>query len=145
MKLTKAMGLALAATMLAAITSLPAEADRHDGWHGDIRHFESHDMGHWRGGNWHHGRHDGQLGWWWVVAGAWYFYPQPVYPYPDPYQPPVVVVQSSSPPAPSAAPQPSTAQYWYYCEAAKGYYPYVPSCPGGWKAVPATPPGAPAQ
>lgn len=152
MKPNKAIGWTLAVALLSAISAMPAVADR-ERWHGDIRHFESHDRGLWRGGNWHHGRHDGRLGWWWVVAGTWYFYPQPVYPYPDPYQPPVVVVQPSpvevqAPPSPSAAPQPAApaaAQSWYYCEAAKGYYPYVPSCPGGWKTVPAAPPGAPVQ
>ena len=122
---------------------------RHDarGWVGnrDIRHFHNHHIDVWRGGKWHHGRHDGRLGWWWVAAGMWYFYPKPVYPYPDPYVPPVVVVQ----PAPEPAPQPTTAviqpqaQNWYYCEANKSYYPYVKDCPAGWKAVPATPPGAP--
>ena len=151
MNLTKSMSGALAVAVLAAVLATPAVADR-GRWHGDIRHFDSHDRGVWRGGYWQHGRHGGNLGWWWVVAGAWYFYPQPVYPYPDPYLPPVVVVQPSpvevQVPPPNTAPQPAApavAQSWYYCEAAKGYYPYVPSCPGGWKTVPATPPGAPAQ
>lgn len=147
MKLTKTTGWTLTVSILAAILAMPAEADK-GRWHGDIRHFDSRDRGHWRGGSWHHGHHAGRLGWWWVVAGAWYFYPQPVYPYPDPYRPPVVVVQQPLPPAPDVEPQPAvpaTVQYWYYCEAAKGYYPYVPSCPGGWKAVPAVPPGAPVQ
>lgn len=155
MKLSIGSTLVLAAVFVAL--PLPVLADRHErDWHGDIRHFEVHDVHHWRSGYWHHGWHDGRLGWWWVVAGIWYFYPQPVYPYPDPYRPPIVVIEQSPPavvvqPAPpitttpsappAVAPQPS--QYWYYCEAAKGYYPYVPSCPGGWKAVPATPPGMP--
>ncbi len=115
--------------------------DRH-GWGGerDIRHFDHRHYEVWRGGRWHHGRHDGRFGWWWVAAGVWYFYPEPIYPYPDPYVPPVVVVQPS--PAPAPAPtvvQPPPAQNWYYCEQSRGYYPYVPTCPGGWKAVPATP------
>jgi len=146
MKLTKTI--ALTAALLAAFTSLPAAADRQH-WHGDIRHFDTHDIGRWRGGYWFHGQHSGHLGWWWVVAGAWYFYPVPVYPYPDPYQPPVVVVQPSAPvitqPPPAPSEMPAPVQYWYYCESAKAYYPYVPSCPSGWKAVPATPPGAPAN
>jgi Family of unknown function (DUF6515) len=29
---------------------------------------------------------------------------------------------------------------WYYCESAKGYYPYVPECREGWRTVPAAPP-----
>jgi hypothetical protein len=75
------------------------------------------------------------LGWWWIVAGAWYFYPEPVYPYPDPYTPPVIVTQSPLQPA-----EPPAAQFWYFCAAANGYYPYVSSCPSGWETVPATPP-----
>jgi hypothetical protein len=61
------------------------------------------------------------------VDGAWFFYPAPVYPYPDPYIPPSAVAEA--PP-----PQPSP-QYWYYCPSANGYYPYVMSCPEGWTAV----------
>jgi len=146
----------LTVAVLAAVVASPVFAEgrhdgRHDGrgWGGqhDIRHFDNHHLSVWRGGNWRHGHHDGRLGWWWVAAGMWYFYPQPVYPYPDPYIPPVVVVQ----PAPAPAPQPVApavqppAQSWYYCEASKGYYPYVPSCPAGWKTVPATPPGVSAK
>jgi len=52
-----------------------------------------------------------------------------------------VIVQPTAP-APSAPPP---AQYWYYCDAAKGYYPYVPSCPAGWRMVPASPAGVPGQ
>ena len=69
------------------------------------------------------------------------YYPNPVYtqpypvyatPYPVYTQPNTVYVQ----PAPAQPP----AQFWYYCAAAKGYYPYVPNCPEGWKSVPAQPP-----
>jgi hypothetical protein len=122
--------------------------DRH--WRGDIHRFQDRDMAHWRGGRWHRGRHDGRLGWWWVVGGVWYLYSAPVYPYPDPYQPPVVMVEQPSvsaapvyapPPTqlaePVAAPTPS--QYWYYCEEPAGYYPYVSQCPRAWQKVPATP------
>jgi hypothetical protein len=24
------------------------------------------------------------MGWWWVIGPAWYLYPAPIYPYPDP-------------------------------------------------------------
>ncbi len=149
-----ATSLLLGAVSLSALAQ-PREREHerdHDrgrgrGWGGDIRHFESHDAVRWRQGYWHHGHHEGRLGWWWVIGGLWYFYPQPVYPYPDPYQPPVVVIQQSAPvaPAPAPAPAPSVAapQVWYYCEASSSYYPYVPTCPGGWKVVPATPPTPP--
>jgi hypothetical protein len=115
-------------------------------WRGDIRYFDRDDAHRWRGGAWRQTRHDGRFGWWWVVGGgSWYFYSQPVYPYPDPYIPSVVVTQSepvdSTPDivvAPAAA-----SQSWYYCESTQGYYPYTALCPEGWKSVPATPPANP--
>lgn len=139
--------------------------DRHEnqrGWRGnDVRHFNDRDRGHWRGGNirhfndrdlgrwrsgrWHHGYHGDRSGWWWIVGGLWYLYPQRVADYPDPYTPPVVVVQQSAPvivPAPTPAP---ASQSWYYCDSANGYHPYVSSCPEGWRAVPATPVDVPGR
>lgn len=104
----------------------------HQSWHGDIRHFHEYDMPRWRSGRWYHGLHDGQHAWWWIAGGVWYFYPRPVYPYPDPYLPPVVVVPQPGP-TPLAPPQ-----YWYYCQNPEGYYPYVTQCPTGWQKVPAT-------
>jgi hypothetical protein len=105
--------------------------------HGDIGRFHEGDLDRWRGGHWFHGEHLGRLGWWWVVGGAWYFYPAPVYSYPDPYVPPAVVTQ-----VPPAPPTPSPPPYWYYCPSVKGYYPYVAECPEGWRPVtPQTPPG----
>lgn len=153
------VGGTLAVAALFGMTPFASQAQHrgHDrGWHGDIRHFERHDLNHWRSGAWRHGWHGGRMGWWWVVGGVWYFHSQPVYPYPDPYRPPLVVEQAPpviiQMPAPAAVPlepavppvasQP-TVQFWYYCDAARGYYPYVASCPSGWKTVPATPPGAP--
>ena len=127
----------VALAVAAILPSIPALAERHDEdrrWHGDIAHFHEHDWGLWRGGRWVHEVHDGRPGWWWVAGGAWYFYPAPVYPYPDPYEPPVTVAA-----APSVAPLAPVPKVWYYCEAAHGYYPYVPTCPSGWKAMPASP------
>ena len=94
--------------------------------HGDIRRFHEGDLERWRGGSWFHGEHFGRLGWWWIVDGAWYFYPAAVYPYPDPYVPPTVVTPAPAQPSP---------QYWYYCASAKAYYPYVPTCSEGWQQV----------
>ncbi len=106
------------------------------GWHGDIRAFPRHDMARWRGGHWYHGHHDGRIGWWWVVGPSlWYYYPTVVYPYPDPYIPPVVADPNMPPPP----------QYWYFCGSAKTYYPYVQTCPEGWKTVPVTPEDVPAE
>jgi hypothetical protein len=57
------------------------------------------------------------------------------YPYPPVVAaPPPVYVQPTPPVA--AAPPP---QYWYYCDSAQAYHPYVQQCPGGWKLVTPTP------
>ncbi len=134
-KLRPTLWAALAALALVAAQAPAQErhrGERHAGprWHGDIRSFRDHDVRIWRGGRWHHGVHDGHLGWWWVVAGVWYLYNAPIYPYPDPYRPPVVVVPSPAPPT----------AYWYYCTNPPGYYPYVPRCLAPWQPVPATGP-----
>lgn len=125
----------LAVIYLASL-AMPASATHHRHghgarWHGDIRHFHERDLHRWRDGHWHHGRHAGRLGWWWVVGPAWYFYPARIATYPDPYLPPVEV---APPPAAIGPPQ-----YWYYCANPPGYYPYVAQCRSRWKRVPATP------
>ena len=101
-----------------------AWADGHDGRHGS-------DWGH-RDGHWEYSRHDGHLGWLWVVGSALLLYdvtrPPPV------PQPPAVIVQTPTPaPAPAAG-------FWYFCPSAGAYYPYVQTCPEGWQTAPATPP-----
>lgn len=107
------------------------EHGRTERWHGDIRRFPEHDLARWHGGHWVHARHGGRYGWWWIVGPLWYFYPTPVYPYPDPYLPPAAI---AAPP-----PQAAQPQYWYYCANPRGYYPYVPQCRVSWQAVPPTP------
>ena len=77
-------------------------------------------------GHWLHTWHDGRFGWWWAGPDYWYWYPAPVY---YDYPPPPDYVPPEGP-----APQPT----WYYCDSAKGYYPYVRSCSSGWRAVPAS-------
>ena len=124
-----------------ALPCAPAFADQHAGrpsgphWRGDITRFHEHDWGVWRGGHWAHQRHDGRLGWWWVAGDTWYFYPSPVYPYPSPWEPPPTLLVAP----PSAVLPPPPTPYWYLCEASNAYYPYVATCPGGWKQVPAVP------
>jgi hypothetical protein len=145
---TSQLVLGMSAVALALLTLSPAAQAQRERrvvpphWRGDIARFHEHDWNVWRGGHWARARHDGRVGWWWVVGASWYFYPAPVYPYPNPWEPPPVVLVT--PPA-NTAPPPPTA-YWYFCEASRGYYPYVPTCPGGWQQVPATPGDAsPAQ
>ncbi len=84
-------------------------------WHGDVNRFEN---DRWHGGGWHHLSHNGRWGWWWVVGPDWYFYDEPVYPYPDSYTPPGEM-----------------PGWWYWCDAYQEYYPYVTFCPGGWQRV----------
>jgi hypothetical protein len=89
-----------------------------------------------------------------VVVGAPYYspwyYPSPYYYNPSPYYypayapvviertPPVYIEQSA--PLPVQAPLPAPTNYWYYCAASKGYYPYVNECPSGWQKVLPQPP-----
>ena len=81
-------------------------------------------------------------------GGVPYYYANDVYYVQEPtgyevVSPPAV----ATPIAPAAAPEPPAVTpgaqapgVWYYCDSAKGYYPYVGKCPEGWKAVPASPP-----
>lgn len=81
-------------------------------------------------------------------GGPWYYPPSYYYP---PYYPPVVVqpqpqVYIQQQPVPAAPAEPvaaAPANYWYYCAAAKGYYPYVKDCPDGWQKVLPQPPDQP--
>lgn len=126
MRIIRALCVALAVSPL-LINSL-AQAEPNHWGHGDIHRFHERDLEIWRGGSWRHEVHDGRLGWWWLVGGIWYFYAQPVYPYPDPYVPSDVIVQPVAP----AAVAPS---YHYYCQNPVGYYPYVARCFAPWQRV----------
>lgn len=69
-----------------------------------------------------------------------YSYPAPAYTYPAPamasYSQPAYVEQSTAPMAPAQTPAQAD---WFYCGAAKAYYPYVSECASGWQRVPAQP------
>jgi len=106
-------------------------------FHGEIGRFHEHDWAVWHSGQWVHGDHGNRHGWWWVVGGIWYFYPAPVYPYPNPYEPPLLGSEAVA--DSTALPPPPTPTNWYYCESARAYFPYVESCPEGWRSVPASP------
>jgi len=124
------LSLLIAMATAVAVAPTPAMAQSHGGFHGhEIGGFAGHDAHVWQGGHWFHGWHGERFGWWWTFGGPWWWYPAPTYPYPDPYVPPVVV-------------GPAPAQTWYYCDNPAGYYPYVATCNGDWRPVPATPPAA---
>jgi hypothetical protein len=82
------------------------------------------------------------------LAAPYYYYGPPygVVPAPAYYYPPTVVM--AQPPAAVApqgtmmvAPAPAGGGFWFYCDSARSYYPYVQQCPEPWKKVPAMPPG----
>lgn len=97
---------------------------------GHISHLTVVQRGHWQHGRWWHGGHHGRIGWWWFASGIWYWYPEPVYPYP---------AEISAEAVYDYAPEGRSDDSWYYCEDPKGYYPYVKSCNGEWKPVPIAP------
>lgn len=103
----------------------------HHPFPGDFRRFGPDDRALWAGGGWRHDYYDGRWGWWWIVDGMWYWYDQPIYPYPTVvssviYAPPPVPVADATPaPATPVAPAP---RFRYYCPD-QGYYPEVQTCP----------------
>jgi hypothetical protein len=81
----------------------------------------------WRGGDWRHSWHNGHYGWWWFTGGGWYFYDQPIYPYPE------VISDYGYDDYGSEA----QGNVWYYCDDPQGYYPDVQECGDPWQPVPA--------
>jgi hypothetical protein len=134
-----AAAVSLAAPMLAQ-AQWRGGGPRHGFYGRDFRYFGPHELGVWRGGAWRHDWYGGRYGWWWVADGFWYFYPEPIYPYPT-YVPPAIVVQQA-PPTPAGLPP---AQFWYYCPNPQGYYPYVASCSVAWQQVSANAPAQPPE
>ncbi len=69
----------------------------------------------------------------------WYYpygYYYPGYYYPYPYYPYYTYPDGQLPAYTEQEPE----YYWYYCQDAHTYYPYVESCPGGWTKVIPSPP-----
>ena len=138
-----ALGLAL----VAAASATPALAQSHGGHAGGGgSHFSGGGHfaggGHWGGGRWGWGWGPG-WGWGVGLGLGWPYYWDPYWygasPYYDYYPPTYTAV---APAVQAPAPIAPQAQSWYYCASPKGYYPYVQSCNGPWRPVPATPPGA---
>ena len=77
-----------------------------------------------------------------VAAAVTAPFTYPYAPYSPAYAPPVYAAPPSAP-APAYAPPvyaappppPPAPAYWYYCQSAGSYYPYVSACPGGWLTV----------
>ena len=125
----------LAALIIAlSLIAQPAYADR--------GHYRGGPPGHYGGGHHHHERYRGPSPWVGLaivgaLAGmaimAEQSQPRYVAPaYVEPAYPPQPLYM-----APPAYPAPSPG-IWYFCRSAQAYYPYVPQCPEGWQAVPAT-------
>ncbi len=133
---------------------------RGGGWRGGWGGWRGGDgwRGGWGGDGWRGGWGEG---WGWggfglglgLGYGAWawndplFYDPYPLgYPvYSAPVAPTVVVSQPlTAQDTTYVAPQDdySAPSEWFYCDSAKGYYPYVKDCPEPWRAVPSVPPGS---
>jgi hypothetical protein len=100
----------------------------------NVAHFSAQDRAMWAHGQWRHTKHNGRNGWWWYTNGAWFFYDEPTYPYPD-------TVSDEYSFDDDYADAPGQSGYvWYYCNNPPGYYPYIQSCRGPWQPVTPTPP-----
>jgi hypothetical protein len=125
--------------VLLVISTAPGYADR-DG-HGSKGHgYRSH--GHRSHGHSGHGhRRHGHRGH--GHSGVRVFinpgFVVPFGSYWESYAPPPVMVAPS--PRVYVEPAPPPPQYWYYCDVAQAYYPYVQQCPSEWRQVLPTPPG----
>lgn len=128
-----------------------------NGWHGGVRQAPS----GWRGGGgWNRGPRVGiylgaPIGFRYGYGAGFYgspyygssyygmpFYYPPVSAYPVVQPTPVVYMEQGEVQqevAPQEAQNDSSQEeqgaWWYYCVDAKGYYPYVNECPGGWLRV----------
>lgn len=71
--------------------------------------------------------------------GPWYERPVYVPVFVD-RAPPIYVERQDLEAESATAPQPG---YWYYCAAARRYYPDVAECPAGWHPVPPRPAARP--
>jgi hypothetical protein len=150
---------AMTAAALLALSLSPAALAQHRGGGGGGAHFGGHSGGFsggrsgfvTRGGGFARAGHGGGHFRGAVVIGGGLWYPAAVYPYPYyayPYGYPYAYPYAYEGAPAQAYNMPPPAQNWYYCDSAAAYYPYVTTCPGGWREVAPTPPQpgtAPAQ
>ncbi len=117
----------LSVLLLALLAAVPAHAYVGRGWHRGAWHERGWDGG-WIG--------PALIG---GVIGYNLAYPYR-YLYPYPYVYPYPVYQQAYPVYTEPIQIQPAAPVWYYCDSAKGYYPYVPTCPEPWRPVPSQPP-----
>jgi hypothetical protein len=129
----KWVGILVMLAVLLCLSTLPGYADR--GGHGSRGHgFKGHGhRGHGSHHSFHHGFRGPRVRVGIGLGTVWgpYWDGGPYWPYDA--DPPVVV----APPPVVVQPSP---HYWYYCDSAQAYYPYVQHCPTGWRPVTPTPP-----
>ena len=130
-------------------------AEHHGGFnrhHAAPVHHGSHDR------RWHHDHHHPRLTWHIGPIYRPWVYP-PVYNDPFFYRQrwndrPIIIEQPAPQiyiEQPQALTQVAPAQsqdannYWYFCESAQAYFPYVNECAGGWQRVVPQPPPPPGR
>jgi hypothetical protein len=140
MKTARTLLVAALAGLALAGASAPAAAAGYYGGH--------YGGGHYYGGHYHGGYWGGPRVTFGFYGGPWYWGPGywgAGWGYPYGYYPPTTVVVPSEPSVyverDSVAP--AAQQWWYWCPSAKGYYPYVSTCPEGWQRVAPQPPQGP--
>ena len=95
-----------------------------------VHSFSRPDFVRWSGGRWSQTCWGGRCGWWWATGGLWYFYAEPVYPYPLVVSPITYSIPIYDPGVTGLAPQPT---FSYYCDNPQGYYPEVQQCNTPWR------------
>lgn len=110
----------------------------------DFRRYHQQEFNRWQSGRWIEGRVHGVFGWYWFIPGlGYYYYTQPVFPYPDAYaayQNPDDVnfyPENDDNASENVQPQNQPVASWYFCRSANAYYPYVNQCPEEWEVIPA--------
>ena len=116
----------------------------------DVSRFNSSERNRWTHGRWHHGRHNHRFGWWWFANGGWFFYDQPIYPYPGYVSSDAYYGEdysdggnydydydgdSGDSYSDDSGAASANDGYWYYCRDPEGYYPDIRKCRTDWQRV----------
>jgi hypothetical protein len=134
MKTAKTLLVAALVGVAIGAVSAPAEAHGYyrGGYHG----------GYWGGPRVSFGFYGGPFYWgpgYWGGPWGYPYYPSTTVVVPA--EPRVYVERDGAANAPADAGQ--QQQWWYWCQSANGYYPYVSTCSEGWQRVPPQPQQAP--